>query len=59
MNETETTIDTAGTCDAALLPLGSAPVERCIKRQEHAFGDDKDHETAEGRRWRDPLDEED
>lgn len=46
-------------CDAALLPLDSAPVERCIKGQEHAQGDDKVHETAEGLRWRDPLDEED
>ena len=45
-------------CDAALLPLDSAPVEPCVKSSEHARGDDKVHETAEGRRWRDPLDEE-
>lgn len=45
-------------CDSALLPLNSDPVEPCIKLADHASGDDKIHATAEGRRWRDPLDDE-
>lgn len=40
-----------GPCPAALLPLGSDPVEPCIVRGHHT-----QHRTAEDRTWADDLD---
>jgi 2-phospho-L-lactate guanylyltransferase (CobY/MobA/RfbA family) len=36
-------------CPAALLPLGSAPVERCVTRSKHVV-----HTSANGQTWTNP-----
>lgn len=41
-----------GPCDAALLPLGSAPVAPCVKRIGHGGL----HQTQRGVGWADPDD---
>lgn len=40
-------------CPAGRLPLGSAPIERCVVRGPHMV-----HETAKGQRWTRPTDDE-
>lgn len=43
----------SGACDAALVPMGTAPVEPCV----HPLGHEGLHQTKRGASWADPDDD--